>query len=148
MQSRPNVLLIEDDPAQAYVLTHAVREARPSAGVHAVASATEAEQFLYDASAGAARTRELRLIVLDLMLPDRNGLELLRQLKQHPLTRRIPVLVLTVEGDPGRVVESYGLQANSYVVKRPEPEFGRAVEEIVRYWLELNEPPAATLLSP
>ena len=133
-----DVLVIEDDPAQAYLISKGLGRARRQLDVVVVGSGAEAMRFLGESG---PRAGSLRLIVLDLMLPDADGMQLLERFKTHELSRRVPVIVLTVASEPERVIESYMRSANSYVVKRPEPEFSEALATIARYWLELNEPP-------
>jgi two-component system phosphate regulon response regulator PhoB len=72
-----------------------------------------------DAARGieAARGKRPEMIVLDLMLPDRPGTEVLRELKSHPQTRGIPVLVLTAKGEEVDRVVGFELGADDYVVK-------------------------------
>jgi signal transduction histidine kinase/DNA-binding response OmpR family regulator len=85
----PTVLVIEDDPAAAELL----RVHLESVGF-AVTTTTDGNQ-------GLAWARELRpdAIVLDILLPDIDGWEVLQRLKQHPATRAIPVLVASVLDD-------------------------------------------------
>lgn len=85
----PTVLVIEDDPAAAELL----RVHLESVGF-AVTTTT-------DGSQGLAWARELRpdAIVLDILLPDIDGWEVLQRLKQHPATRAIPVIVASVVDD-------------------------------------------------
>lgn len=81
------------------------------------------------------------LIFLELLVPP--GLDVLRRLKEHPRTRLIPVVALTRSKDPGHVIESYRLGANSYVVKPDDPEAMQQVfQALGRYWMLHNEPPS------
>jgi len=71
-----------------------------------------------------------------------DGLEVLKQVKSHPLTRMIPVVALTSSKEQRDVVESYHLGVNSYIVKPVNFEgFAAAVAELGLYWLLLNQPP-------
>ena len=82
------------------------------------------------------------MVLLDLKLPRVDGLEVLRQVKAHPHTRRIPVVVLTSSGEDSDIDESYKLGANSYIVKPVEFEkFCAAIRQVGLYWLQLNQPP-------
>lgn len=64
-----------------------------------------------------ARTQSPDLIILDLMLPDLQGTEVCRQLKQHDLTRHIPIIFLTAKGDEIDRVVGFELGADDYVTK-------------------------------
>ena len=76
-------------------------------------------------SLGAARER-LRLapcdaLVLDLMLPDGDGLDLTRELRADPRTRRLPLLMLTARGEPTDRIVGLEIGADDYLSKPFEP---------------------------
>jgi DNA-binding response OmpR family regulator len=82
------------------------------------------------------------LILLDLKLPRRSGLEVLGWLRQQPELKRLPVIILTSSQENTDVNRAYDLGANSYLVK---PLGLNALVEVVTtinmYWLLLNESP-------
>jgi two-component system phosphate regulon response regulator PhoB len=63
-----------------------------------------------------------QLVVLDLMLPEIDGLELCRKLKSDPLTRSIPVIMVTAKGEESDVVLGLGVGADDYVTKPFSPK--------------------------
>ena len=78
--------------------------------------------------------------MLDLKLPKIDGLEVLRVIKNDPLTRMIPVVMLTSSKEEKDIVESYKLGVNSYIVKPVDFEqFVKSVAELGLYWCILNE---------
>ena len=82
------------------------------------------------------------LVLLDLNLPKVNGLDVLKQLREHERTRRLPVVVLTTSNEQIDVLSSYDLGANSYVRKPIGfSDFIEAVRQLGSYWLALNECP-------
>jgi hypothetical protein len=82
------------------------------------------------------------VILLDLKLPRVDGLEVLRQIKQHPTLRVIPVVVLTTSAEGRDVETAYQLGANSYIVKPVEFEkFMDVSEKIDLYWTVVNQLP-------
>lgn len=83
------------------------------------------------------------MVLLDLKLPKVDGLQVLRRIKSDPVTRRIPVVVMTSSREERDIVESYDLGVNSYIVKPVDfDQFTRAVADLGRYWLVLNQPPS------
>lgn len=100
----------------------------------------------------AARSRRPDLIVLDLMLPSIDGLEVMKHLKQDSETRSIPVVMLTAKGEEADIVAGLELGADDYVVKPFSPRVlvarvravlrrqeGREPEEIIRiHGLEIH----------
>jgi CheY-like chemotaxis protein len=93
--------------------------------------------------AGRGRHPPPALLLLDLKLPRRSGLEVLAWLRQQPALRRLPVVVLTSSQEPSEVGRAYDLGANTYIMKPVEFD---ALLEVVRtlhlYWMVLAERPA------
>jgi len=81
-------------------------------------------------------------ILLDLKLPKISGLEVLRQLKEHPTYSAIPVIVLTTSAEDQDVDEAYKLGCNSYIVKPVDfDKFMDIAFQVEVYWCALNERP-------
>jgi CheY-like chemotaxis protein len=89
----PRILVVEDDTSDAQLITELAREAGHRVEIAPTASA---------ALAAIARSAPTA-VILDLRLPDRRGDDVLRSLKSDPMSARIPVLVVTVEDDDGRM---------------------------------------------
>jgi two-component system phosphate regulon response regulator PhoB len=90
-----------------------------------------------------AKSESLDLIVLDLMLPGIDGLEVTRRLKNDPRTQHIPILMLTAKGEESDIVTGLELGADDYVTKPFSPRIliARARASIRR---QLKEPPDET----
>jgi CheY-like chemotaxis protein len=85
------------------------------------------------------------LILLDLNMPRKSGLEALREIKSDPQLRRIPIVILTTSEVEDDVYESYDQGANSYITKSVTlTSLVEVVEEIGKYWLEIVELPPET----
>jgi two-component system, response regulator len=104
----------------------------------------EAVQYLF-----AAGRHEFRdpsdlpaVVLIDLNLPKLDGLEVLRRMRADYRTKLVPVAIFTSSVEEQDLINGYSLGANSYVRKPVEfSEFARVVTQLVKYWLELNEPP-------
>jgi CheY-like chemotaxis protein len=140
------ILLVEDNPADAEMTMDALRQGRVVNQVKWVKDGAEALDFLFGRGAdSAAEIKRLRLILLDLRLPRVDGLDVLRALRADERTRRLPVVVLTSSHEEIDVVRAYDLGANSYLVKPVESEsFMAAVGELGLYWMLLNRAPGDT----
>lgn len=86
VEKSTSILLIEDDPECAAIVIHTIHQTHPDLKIEQAASAKLAQEFLVKYS--------YALIILDLVLPDRDGREILREIRQD-FNLATPVLVLT-----------------------------------------------------
>jgi CheY-like chemotaxis protein len=138
------ILLVEDNPADAEMTTRALRRNHLANRLHWVKDGEEALDFMFCAGAYGARNPSSgpRLVMLDLKMPKVDGIQVLRRLKEHPATRAIPVVVMTSSNEERDVVDSYELGVNSYIVKPVEFDaFIETVTKIGLYWLLTNRAP-------
>ena len=122
-----HVLLVEDDPGDVLMTREAFEHHKIRNQLHVVNDGEQALQFLHRTGdyAGAPRPG---LILLDLNLPRRDGLEVLAELKGDPGLRVIPVVILTTSQADEDILRSYALHANAYVSK--PVDFERFIEVI------------------
>jgi len=138
------ILLIEDNPDDAEFFVHTLEKAGLAARCRIIPDGAEALEFIFCTGRHAERQSVSRpkVIVIDLMLPKVNGLEVLRRLKSDPLTRTIPVVVLSSSQEERDLIEGYELGVNSYIVKPMDfDEFGQSVRLLCQYWLQYNLTP-------
>jgi CheY-like chemotaxis protein len=111
-----DVLLVEDDPGDILMTREAFQHYRIRNELHVVTDGEQALEYLHQTGeyAGAPRPG---LVLLDLNLPRRDGLEVLADLKQDPVLRVIPVVILTTSQAEEDILRSYSLHANAYVSK-------------------------------
>jgi CheY-like chemotaxis protein len=140
----PTVLLVEDSQNDILLIERAVRQASLAATLSVVRDGDAAVEYLSGAGPYADRQRHPLpiLVLLDLKLPRRSGLEVLEWQRQQPGLRRLPVAVLTSSNQMADVNRAYDLGANSYLVKPVAPD---AMLDLVKllglYWLVVNEKP-------
>jgi DNA-binding response OmpR family regulator len=79
------------------------------------------------------------LVLLDLKLPRKDGLTVLQEIRQSPLTRRLPVVILTSSRDDADLASGYDRGANSCV--RKPVDFTEFVKTLATYWLKINGQP-------
>ncbi len=138
------VLLIEDSPDDAAFFKHAFQKTGILARLHVAMDATEAIEFTSATGrfAGHSFVRHLKVIFLDLKLPQTDGLQILKVLKTDPRLWNIPIVVLTSSQEERDLVDSYKLGANSYVVKPMEFDiYSETVRALIHYWLQINQTP-------
>jgi CheY-like chemotaxis protein len=122
-----DVLLVEDDAGDVLMTREAFEHYKIRNTLHVVTDGEQALQFVRQQRefAGAPRPG---LIMLDLNLPRRDGLEVLAELKADPQLRLIPVVILTTSQAEEDIIRSYALHANAYVSK--PVDFERFIEVI------------------
>lgn len=141
------ILLVEDNMADAELTLHAFKKHKIANHVLHVQDGAEALDFLF--SRGAYRNQSSsqppQLILLDLKLPKVDGLQVLKELKGNLATRAIPIILLTSSNEERDLVASYQLGVNSYIQKPVNfAEFQEVVRQLGLYWLVVNKkPPAA-----
>jgi CheY-like chemotaxis protein len=138
------ILLVEDNPSDAGLTKRAFEKHRIHNELVVVEDGQEALDYLFGTGAYAGRDIKAfpSVVLLDLKLPKVDGLEVLKRIRAHDLTRRLPVVVLTSSREEQDVAMSYDLGANSYIRKPVDfQQFAEAVRTLGLYWLVLNEPP-------
>lgn len=132
-----DILLLEDEPADAYLVKMALREGKVLANLHHVVDGREGLDFLNKIGKYADAPRP-DLIFLDLNMPRMNGTEFLTAVKSDETLNEIPIVVLTTSDVENDVVRCYQLGAASYITKPVDmPQFISAVNQIGEYWFTL-----------
>jgi CheY-like chemotaxis protein len=138
------ILLVEDDPDDVMNIERAFRKAKIANPLRIVNDGDAAVAYLNGDSPYNDREQYPlpTLILLDLKLPRRSGLEVLRWIRENPDVSRLPVVVLTSSRERNDVNTAYDLHVNSYLVK---PVAFDALLELVNslnlYWIICNEKP-------
>ncbi|WP_276502760.1 response regulator [Terrimonas pollutisoli] len=138
------ILFVEDNHHEAELTIRSLQKHNLANTVKHIDDGAEALDFIFSRGVYANRQNspQPKLIILDLKLPKVDGLEILRQLKSHEETKKIPVVVLTSSKEERDVIESYKLGVNSYIVKPVNFEtFTKAVADLGLYWVILNQRP-------
>jgi CheY-like chemotaxis protein len=139
MASRATILVIEDDPADAYFLEKAFERILANCAVHRVCDGMEAKAYLQGMDKYADR-REYPLpsvILLDLRMPRMNGFEFLAWLRSDSNLKIIPTVVYSSSESPADIKKAYEMGANSFLHKRLSMNaLQETMRSFARYWLE------------
>lgn len=136
-----DVLLVEDDPGDVLMTREAFEHYRIPNSLHVVGDGEQAMNFLRK-TGEFAQVPTPGLILLDLNLPRRNGLEVLAELKSDSELLSIPVVVLTTSQAQEDIVRSYSLHANAYISKPVDFEkFVGVIGQIDDFFLTLVKLP-------
>ena len=141
---RKNILLIEDNPSDVALALRAFQKSKITNPIIVLEDGQEAMDYIFckdkykdrDINDGPA------LILLDLKLPIINGIEILKEIRENPITRSYIVVILTSSKEDQDVISGYEIGTNSYIRKPVNfNEFQEAIKQIGLYWLLLNESP-------
>src|SRR3984957_13771121 len=138
------ILLVEDNPADAELALHALRKSKVANHILHLHDGAEALDFMFCRGEYATRSLDIRpsMILLDLKLPKVDGLQVLQELKSHPKTRAIPVILLTSSQEEHDMITGYQRGVNSYIQKPVNfVEFQEVVHKLGFYWLVVNRKP-------
>ncbi len=139
------VLLVEDNDDDILIMKMACKRTGIPHLLQVVTDGAMAIDYLSGNGAYADRTVNPMpdVIFLDIHMPKRDGLEVLRWIRSQPGLKSLPVVMLTVSTHTTDVERAYGLGVTSYLRKVSDlAEFGQGVRIILKYWLELNVGPS------
>jgi CheY-like chemotaxis protein len=145
------ILLVEDDPNDVFLIQRALRKSELAAHhLEVVDDGDKATAYLSGRDAYAQRDRYPlpALILLDLKIPCKSGLEVLAWLREQSQFKYVPVVVLTSSKHVIDMKRAYNLGANSYLVKPVDfDRLHQMIQVLAVYWLELNKRPDIMELS-
>ncbi len=138
------ILLVEDNPSDIALTQRAFRKNAISNPLIVAEDGQQALDYLF--CKGEHHERDISdqpmLVLLDLKLPRIDGLEVLRQLRADPITRRIPVVILTSSSEEQDIAAGYDLGTNSYIRKPVDfNQFADVIKQLGMYWLVINQAP-------
>jgi two-component system, response regulator len=140
------ILLVEDSLKDIELVLAALKKNNFANEVIVARDGAEALDYLYRRGNFASRPMALPIVMLlDLKMPRKDGLEVLREIKTDRDLRMIPVVMLTSSREEEDLVKSYQLGVNAYVVKPVGfAQFVDAIKQTGNFWAVINEPPPQT----
>jgi CheY-like chemotaxis protein len=145
MNSNPfTILHVEDDQNDILLLQRAVRKTGSNANIQAVSDGDKAVAYLSGANSYSDREKfpAPQLVLLDLKMPRKSGLEVLKWIREQPALKRLVVIVFTSSKHDEDINQAYELGANSYLVKPVGFEsLMEMMKSIKSYWGDLNQMP-------
>jgi len=138
-----NILLVEDNVADADLTRLSLKRAKIEANLTVVIDGTKAIEYLYKQGEYEGRIDpDPDLILLDLNMPKMNGKEVLEKIKQDDNLKRIPVLILSSSQRPEDINTAYDLGANACITKPVDlKNFVEVLTTIEAFWFKIVNPP-------
>jgi chemotaxis family two-component system response regulator Rcp1 len=135
------ILMVEDNPDDIELTVEALKDARVPNRLTVVQDGEEALSYLRCRGKYAQALRP-DLILLDLNMPRKNGRDVLREIKNDPKLKRIPVVILTTSQAEEDILHTYDLHANCYITKPMDfNQFLKVVRSIEDFWLTVVKLP-------
>ena len=137
-----SILLVEDSPTDAAIMTAAFEEIGCESQIEIATNGIDAIEILE--AIYQSKDREMpNLILLDLNLPRKSGIEVLREIKQHSTWKKIPTVVLSSSSSQADIDNSYQCHANAYMAKPRElSQYRLVVERLHSFWVETVKLPS------
>ncbi|RUT28833.1 response regulator [Arsenicitalea aurantiaca] len=137
------ILLVEDNPRDLELTLAALAKCQLANDIVVARDGAEALDYLYARNGFAGRDPgNPAVVLLDLKLPKVDGLQVLETVKQDPMQKHIPVVMLTSSREERDVLRSYEVGVNAFVVKPVDfNAFFEAIQDLGMFWAVLNEPP-------
>jgi CheY-like chemotaxis protein len=137
------ILIAEDDADDRFLLQAAFEENGFTDRLHFVENGVEVLEYLNSLDAGENDKKFPRFILLDLNMPKKDGREVLKELKQNPDLKKIPVVIFSTTNNEQEMRRCYELGANSYITKPNSFEsLLKTVAALRSYWMHTTSIPA------
>ncbi|MES2621979.1 MAG: response regulator [Bacteroidota bacterium] len=130
----PRILLVEDNRGDIRLTQEALKESQLDIHLDVVMDGEQALDFLFKRNKYIDSVTP-HIILLDLNLPKKTGLDVLKEVKSHDTLKRIPIILLTTSDAAHDISRAYNLHANCYILKPVDFEdFSKVIKLIETYW--------------
>jgi CheY-like chemotaxis protein len=125
------ILIADDDAGHVRLIEKNLRRAELHNPIQRFSTGQDILDFLFGRGARKAAKEACYLLLLDIRMPQVDGVEVLRQIKADGELKKIPVIMLTTTDDPREVERCHGVGCSSYVVKPVDYEkFAEAIKQV------------------
>ncbi|MBB6001987.1 response regulator [Arcicella rosea] len=140
MNKRYNILIADDDDDDKFLVKSALEDCTSNTPVHFVENGVEVLEYLKNEGQFADKYAFSKpsVIILDLNMPKKDGRETLKEIKENPLFKKIPVIILTTSKAEEDVNLCYSYGANAYIVKPNSfTELTEILSTMTNFWLNI-----------
>ncbi|MBF0128181.1 MAG: response regulator [Magnetococcales bacterium] len=126
------ILMVEDEEAHALLIERNLRRCGLTNTIVRLHNGREALDYLFNRGRYAERQRPLHLLVLlDLNMPEVDGYQVIREMKEDERCRVVPIVILTTTDDTQEVQRCYDLGCNNFVTKPVDPmDFAKTIQSM------------------
>jgi chemotaxis family two-component system response regulator Rcp1 len=138
----PRILLIDDNLGDVRLITEALGASVPGAEIRSI---TDGAVAIGQIRRAVERGEAPHLVLLDLQMPKKSGLDILAEIRKGPATAHLPVVILTSSEAAKDVHGAYALHANS-VVTKPLGflQLRATIQTLCEFWLKVANLPETT----
>ena len=144
MSTLLSILVAEDDESDVMLLQRAFKEVELFNPMHVVPDGQEAVDFLSRQRSQGAEPLP-GLILLDLKMPRRSGMQVLQWMRGQAIIRRIPVFIFSSSGNRIDIEMAYDFGANAYIIKPASLAERRELARFIKNWLHLIQAPLTSV---
>jgi CheY-like chemotaxis protein len=142
------ILIVEDDEDDYFLITNSMQNSEFDCDVRWVKDGEEAMNYLLRQNEwqDPLKSPIPSLILLDINMPKKNGLEVLQEMKKNPALKNLFTVIFTSSKNKDNILSAYSLGANSYIQKPSQIEkFKTGIQMILEYWFRWVEYPYNTV---
>jgi len=133
--TKTDIFLIEDNPSDRLLFIKALQKSKLTHNIEMAENGQQALNRLFDEN----NPLQPKLIILDLGLPDMNGIEVLHTIRHNKQTKNIPVVIFTGSNKATDKLVSEALRIEKFITKPVDfYQFTQCIQEIGQYWQSLN----------
>ena len=132
-----HILLVEDNEGDVVLTFDAFEESKIKTKISVAKNGKEALDFLFKRES-FKDVEKPDLVLLDLNIPIFSGMEVLKEVKQHPILKTTPIIILTTSSNPIEISKAYEYQANSFLTKPINmTEILKIILSFEEFWLKI-----------
>jgi CheY-like chemotaxis protein len=136
MKTTKTIFIVDDDEDDRMFMTEAIRQVIKDVDIIEISAGDD----MYEQFVRGSMGEDAQLILMDMNMPRRSGLEILKLMKQNPHWRHIPIVMVSTTSNPGLINKAYDLGVNAFITKPVNPEDYEMMAHTVNLYFMNNYP--------
>ena len=139
----PTIIYVEDEPNDAFFMERAIKQCGSDLELKVLTNGNDASAF-FNQPVTSLHLSPPGLVLLDLNLPGRSGLDILQEIRSRDALKTLPVIVYTSSNQAVDIVEAYRRGCSGYLIKpRNLARLKDIVTFLIGFWIKENQYPPA-----